>query len=74
MTKPLTKGAGVKAVQEALAALLFYPEKGAKNNGIDGYYGPKTADAVKRFQLMNGLTADGIYGPKTKAVLEKLLK
>ncbi|MCX3305371.1 peptidoglycan-binding domain-containing protein [Bacillus sp. NEAU-CP5] len=29
-------------------------------------YGPKTANAVKRFQSMYGLTADGIYGPKTK--------
>ncbi|PCK20250.1 N-acetylmuramoyl-L-alanine amidase [Bacillus pumilus] len=74
VTKPLTKGAGVKALQEALAAVYFYPEKGAKNNGIDGYYGPKTANAVKRFQLMHGLVADGIYGSKTKAKLEKLLK
>ncbi|MCY7692489.1 N-acetylmuramoyl-L-alanine amidase [Bacillus altitudinis] len=74
VTKPLTKGAGVKALQEALAAVYYYPDKGAKNNGIDGYYGPKTANAVKRFQLMHGLSADGIYGPKTKAALEKLLK
>ncbi|MEH6900281.1 N-acetylmuramoyl-L-alanine amidase [Bacillus safensis] len=74
VTKPLTKGAGVKGVQEALAALFFYPDKGAKNNGIDGYYGPKTADAVKRFQLMNGLAADGIYGPKTKTKIETLMK
>lgn len=74
VTMPLTKGTGVKALQEALVAVYFYPDKGAKNNGIDGYYGPKTADAVKRFQLMHGLTADGIYGPKTKAKLEKLLK
>ncbi|AHL70872.1 N-acetylmuramoyl-L-alanine amidase [Bacillus pumilus] len=74
VTKPLTKGSGVKAVQEALAALFFYPDKKAKNNGIDGYYGPKTADAVKRFQLMHGLVADGIYGPKTKVRLESLLK
>ncbi|WP_425304334.1 peptidoglycan-binding domain-containing protein [Bacillus xiamenensis] len=74
VTKPLTKGAGVKAVQEALSALFFYPEKGAKNHGVDGYYGLKTADAVKRFQLMNGLTADGIYGPKTKKAIEKSLK
>lgn len=74
ISKPLTKGAGVKAVQEALAAVYFYPEKGAKNNGIDGYYGPKTANAVKRFQMMHGLSADGIYGPKTKAVLQKALK
>lgn len=74
VTKPLTKGAGVKAVQEALAAVYYYPDKGAKNNGVDGCYGSKTANAVKRFQSMHGLTADGIYGPKTKAALEKLLK
>ncbi|WP_445661864.1 peptidoglycan-binding domain-containing protein [Bacillus sp. FSL K6-3312] len=73
VTKPLTKGSAVKAVQEALAALFFYPDKGAKNNGIDGYYGPKTANAVKRFQLMHGLVADGIYGPKTKEKLKALL-
>nr|WP_260602102.1 peptidoglycan-binding domain-containing protein [Bacillus velezensis] len=29
-------------------------------------YSPKTANAVKRFQSMCGLTADGIYWPKTK--------
>ncbi|WP_338712557.1 N-acetylmuramoyl-L-alanine amidase [Bacillus pumilus] len=74
VTKPLTKGSAVKAVQQALASVYYYPDKGAKNNGVDGYYGPKTADAVKRFQLMHGLAADGIYGPKTKAKLEKLLK
>ncbi|WP_428004029.1 peptidoglycan-binding domain-containing protein [Bacillus altitudinis] len=74
VTKPLTKGAGVKAVQEALSALFFYPDKGAINNGIDGYYGPKTANAVSRFQMMHGLTTDGIYGPKTKKAIEKALK
>nr|WP_249116631.1 N-acetylmuramoyl-L-alanine amidase [Bacillus safensis] len=74
VTKPLTKGAGVKALQEALAAVYYYPDKGAKNSGIDGYYGPKTANAVNRFQSMHGLVADGIYGPKTRAKLEALLK
>ncbi|WOQ71438.1 N-acetylmuramoyl-L-alanine amidase [Bacillus stratosphericus] len=73
VTKPLTKGAGVRALQEALAAVYYYPDKGAKNNGIDGYYGPKTANAVKRFQSMYGLSADGIYGPRTKTALEKAL-
>ncbi|MEC3608759.1 N-acetylmuramoyl-L-alanine amidase [Bacillus glycinifermentans] len=71
---PLMKGTAVRQIQEALAAVYYYPDKGAKNNGIDGYYGPKTANAVKRFQLMHGLSADGIYGPKTKAKLESLLK
>lgn len=42
VTKPLTKGAGVKAVKQALAAVYYYPDKGAKNNGIDGIYGPAT--------------------------------
>lgn len=74
VTSPLTKGTAVKQIQTALAALYYYPDKGAKNNGIDGYYGPKTANAVKRFQSMYGLTADGIYGPKTKTKLESLLK
>ncbi|MDI3410013.1 N-acetylmuramoyl-L-alanine amidase [Bacillus sonorensis] len=71
---PLMKGTAVRQIQEALAAVYYYPDKGAKNNGIDGYYGPKTANAVKRFQLMHGLSADGIYGPKTKEKLESLLK
>ncbi|QTU91779.1 peptidoglycan-binding protein [Bacillus velezensis] len=74
VTSPLTKGTAVKQIQTALAALYYYPDKGAKNNGIDGYYGPKTANAVKRFQSMYGLTADGIYGPKTKTKIEALLK
>lgn len=74
VTNPMRKVDDVRQIQNALAALCFYPEKGAKNNGIDGVYGPKTTNAVKRFQLVNGLTADGIYGPKTKAEIEKLLK
>ncbi|MCG8398089.1 N-acetylmuramoyl-L-alanine amidase [Bacillus atrophaeus] len=74
VTSPLTKGTKVRQVQNTLAALYFYPDKGAKNNGIDGVYGPKTANAVKRFQSMYGLTQDGIYGAKTKAKLEALLK
>lgn len=70
---PMMRGEKVTQIQKALAALYFYPDKGAKNNGIDGVYGPKTADAVRRFQLMHELTADGIYGPKTKEKLEYFL-
>ncbi|WP_330937749.1 N-acetylmuramoyl-L-alanine amidase [Bacillus amyloliquefaciens] len=74
VTSPLTRGEAVKRIQTALAALHYYPDKSAKNFGIDGAYGAKTANAVKRFQSMYGLTADGIYGPKTKAKIESLLK
>ena len=72
--KPYPSGAGVRDVQEALASVHFYPDKGAKNNGVDGVYGPNTADAVKRFQSMHGLTADGVYGPNTRKKLEKAMK
>ncbi|MCY9419387.1 peptidoglycan-binding protein, partial [Bacillus inaquosorum] len=71
---PMMRGASVTQIQKALAALYFYADKGAKNNGIDGVYGPKTADAVRRFHLMHGLSADGIYGPKTKVKIEAKLK
>ncbi|MCY8654273.1 N-acetylmuramoyl-L-alanine amidase [Bacillus spizizenii] len=74
VTSPMRKGDDVRQIQRALAVLYFYPDKGAKNNGIDGVYGPKTANAVKRFQSVSGLTADGIYGPKTKAKIEEKLK
>lgn len=71
---PYFRGSGVRAVQEALASVYFYPDKGAKNNGIDDVYGPKTADAVKRFQSMYGLVADGQYGPRTRAKLIEAMK
>lgn len=58
-------GPEVRDLQEKLSAKYFYPDKGAKNNGIDGHYGKKTEDAVMRFQSMNGLKADGIAGPAT---------
>lgn len=49
----MTKGDKVKQIQKALAMLYFCPDKGAKNYGIDGVYGPKTAKAVERFQSVN---------------------
>ncbi|OLP64883.1 N-acetylmuramoyl-L-alanine amidase XlyA precursor [Bacillus pumilus] len=75
ITSPLTKGERVRFVQKALVAVYFYPDKTAVNKGVDGIYGEKTANAVARFQLMNGLASDGVYGPKTKRkLLEHLNK
>lgn len=65
LTKPQMNGSDVRKAQELLSKNYFYPEKGAKNNGVDGYYGPKTKDAVKRYQSMNGLVVDGKVGPNT---------
>ena len=44
-------------------------ELGYLKGKADGFFGPKTEDAVKRFQQMNGLKADGYAGPLT---LERL--
>jgi N-acetylmuramoyl-L-alanine amidase len=33
------RGEAVKQIQTALAALHYYPDKSAKNFGIDGAYG-----------------------------------
>lgn len=60
-------------MQKKLANIFFFPDKETKDNGYDSVYGPKTEDAVCRFQRTHGLTADGIYGPKTAAVLEKAI-
>ena len=71
--KPQFSGSGVLVVQNALSSIYFYPNKGAKNNGCDSYYGPKTADTVKRFQSVYGLKADGIYGDATRKKLDSLV-
>ncbi len=55
-------GADVKLLQEKLNANGF-------NLGVDGFFGPKTLNALKGYQSKNALIADGIFGPKTNAKL-----
>ncbi|UAK17210.1 peptidoglycan-binding protein [Sporolactobacillus terrae] len=66
-----SRGSAVLALQKRFSSVYFYPDKGANNHGCDGIYGSKTEDAVRRFQLTHGLTADGIYGPQTAKALDK---
>lgn len=40
---------------------------GYLNGAVDGIYGTKTVEAVKKFQRKHGLTPDGIAGPATLA-------
>jgi len=54
----------VRFVQQALKDLGY-------DITADGYYGPKTVAAVKRFQAANGLTADGVVGSTTLIALLK---
>ncbi|MEH2081534.1 MAG: peptidoglycan-binding protein [Nostoc sp.] len=57
------RGEPVRIVQEQLI------QAGYLEGEPNGYYGPYTADAVKRFQAANFLTASGVAGPTTRAKL-----
>lgn len=58
-----SKGGEVKEVQRRLKQWGYY------DGPVDGIYGTKTVEAVKKFQRKNGLTADGIAGKSTYAAL-----
>jgi peptidoglycan hydrolase-like protein with peptidoglycan-binding domain len=40
---------------------------------LDGIVGPATRNAVRAFQLAQGITVDGLVGPETFAALDKAL-
>lgn len=41
---------------------------------VSGFYGPKTQEAIRRFQARFGLDTVGVIGPSTKAVLEAFMQ
>lgn len=53
----------VRSVQNKLSSANFNP------GPADGIFGPKTANAVSRFQSVNGLVADGVMTPRTRQKL-----
>ena len=57
----IMKGEDVRAVQQALISKGY----SCGGSGADGQYGSNTAEAVKRFQKANTLTADGVVGENT---------
>ncbi len=58
-----SRGEAVEALQKKLLG------QGINPGPVDGVFGPKTEDAVKRFQDREGLEADGIAGPNTLTAL-----
>lgn len=68
--KTLRKGDSGEEVFEMQMLLLDHGEALPKY-GADGKYGQETVNAVKNFQMKNGLSVDGICGPKTWAALLK---
>lgn len=59
LSKYGSRGDEVKKIQTKLKQWGYYDEN------VDGIYGSKTYEAVKKFQRKNGLTVDGIVGDKT---------
>lgn len=59
-----SRGSAVSQVQKDLTGLGFY------QHNIDGWFGPKTHDAVISFQKSQGLKMDGLVGMKTKTALD----
>jgi 3D (Asp-Asp-Asp) domain-containing protein len=59
------RGDDVKMVQKLLADTGYYVGQ------IDGVFGGGTLEAVKRFQVYNGLTPDGVVGKETIAFLQR---
>ncbi|MBD2434374.1 MULTISPECIES: peptidoglycan-binding domain-containing protein [Fischerella] len=66
----LTVGDRGEAVRVLQAQLI---KAGYLQGEPNGYYGPYTADAVRRFQADNYLKASGIAGPTTRAKLYSML-
>ena len=56
-----------RQIQTALKSAGYY------NGSIDGKVGPKTKDAIVKFQKDHNLKADGIVGKKTIAELAKYI-
>ncbi|MBQ6220304.1 MAG: peptidoglycan-binding protein [Methanosphaera sp.] len=54
-----SSGDDVKTLQTGLSKMGYY------TSTIDGQYGPKTVEAVKKLQAATGLTQDGWFGEKT---------
>ena len=57
------RGNDVRALQQRLAQLEYYP------GAADGQFGADTLEAVWAFQEVQGLSADGIAGPLTEHAL-----
>lgn len=61
-----SKGQSVLVLQRVLTALGYDP------GPQDGVFGPRTLEAVRRFQKDSGIAVDGVVGPRTVESLERI--
>jgi len=58
-----SRGQEVRNIQSRLKSWGYY------SGAVDGIYGKKTVEAVKKFQKKHGLRVDGIAGPATLSAI-----
>lgn len=63
-----SRGAAVKLIQSLLIRIGYDP------GPVDGIFGQVTREAVRVFQLDNGLVPDGVVGPATWGRFERFLR
>jgi N-acetylmuramoyl-L-alanine amidase len=66
LTDPMLRGDDVRELQRRLNRLGF------DAGGVDGVFGPDTAEAVRDFQVNVGLRVDGIVGPDVVGAIRRL--
>lgn len=62
-----SRGPNVKLIQSLLSRIGYNP------GAVDGVFGQQTREAVREFQLDNGLEPDGVVGPLTWSRFERFL-
>jgi hypothetical protein len=71
--RPIARGEKHRGAVSAIQAALADLNRGYLYSGeVDGYFGPRTYDAVEAFQRDYGLAADGVVGRQTMAQLDTL--
>jgi len=66
------KGSDVQSLQTTLVHYGYdLGNFGPNNNGVDGKYGSKTEQAVRKFQSDAGIKVDGLFGPESLKALNQ---